>query len=186
MNGQHLDPLSYLIHGLSSRFGPLDDEVRLRSAQDLLSFSRRTGESTDTVLSRFDIVRQRARADGGGATVSTETAALILLRAVGANHTQFQQLTQPFGYWLPSTEQEFLHMTSAIRRLGHIVESHRDNIAIRGRIITGQVRPPVMRQARTKKMAKKLTVPMQVETGPTSRTMVSRTQTVPHPATTTR
>ena len=129
VNGQHLDPLSYLIHGLSSRFGPLDDEVRLRSAQDLLSFSRRTGESTDTVLSRFDIVRQRARADGGGATVSTETAALILLRAVGANHTQFQQLTQPFGYRLPSTEQEFLHMTSAIRRLGHIVESHRDNIA---------------------------------------------------------
>lgn len=129
VNGQQLDPVSYLIHGLSTRFGPLDDEVRLRSAQDLLSFSRRNGETTDTVLSRFDIVRQRARADGGGATVSTETAALILLRAVGVNHTQFQQITQPFGYRLPATEQEFLHMTNAIRRLGHIVESHRDNIA---------------------------------------------------------
>lgn len=129
VNGQQLDPVSYLIHGLSVRFGPLDDEVRLRAAQDLLNFGRRQGEGTDNLLSRFEIVRQRARAEGGGATVSTETASLILLRAVGVNHGQFQQLTQPFGFRLPSNEAEYLQMSSAIRRLGHIVESHRDNIA---------------------------------------------------------
>ena len=129
VNGQQLDPVSYLLHGLSVRFGPLDDEVRLRAAQDLLNFGRRQGEGTDTLLSRFEIVRQRARAEGGGATVSTETASLILLRAVGVNHGQFQQLTQPFGFRLPSNEAEYLQMCSAIRRLGHIVESHRDNIA---------------------------------------------------------
>ena len=84
--GQHLDPLAYLLHGLGSRFGPLDDEVQLRSAQDLLNFGRRAGESTDAILFRFDIVRQRARSDGGGAIVSIETAFLILLRANGVNH----------------------------------------------------------------------------------------------------
>ena len=129
VGGQHLDPLAYLLHGLGSRFGPLDDEVRPRSAQDLLNFSRRAGESTDAILSRFDIVRQRARSDGGGATVSIETASLILLRAIGVNHQQFQQLTQPLGFRLPSNEMEYLQLTHSIRRLGHIVESHRDNIA---------------------------------------------------------
>ena len=129
VNGQQLDPISYLLHGLSVRFGPLEDEVRLRAAQDLLNFTRRNGEGTDNLLSRFEIVHQRARAEGGGATVSTETASLLLLRAVGVNHGQFQQLTQPFGYRLPTNEAEYLIMTSAIRRLGHIVESHRDNIA---------------------------------------------------------
>lgn len=129
VGGQHLDPLAYLLHGLSTRFGPLDDEIRLRSAQDLLNFCRRSGETTDMVLSRFEIVRSRARADGGGATVSIETASLILLRAIGVNHQQFQQLTQPLGFRLPSNEVEYLQLTHSIRRLGHIVESHRDNIA---------------------------------------------------------
>ena len=129
VGAQHLDPLAYLLHGLGLRFGPLDDEVRLRSAQDLLNFGRRAGESIDTILSRFDIVRQRARSDGG-ATVSIETASLILLRANGVNHQQFQQLTQPLGFRLPSNyEMEYLQLTHSIRRLGHIVESHRDNIA---------------------------------------------------------
>ena len=54
---------------LSVRFGPLVDEVRLRAAQDLLNFGRRQGEGTDTLLSRFEIVRQRAQAEGGEATV---------------------------------------------------------------------------------------------------------------------
>ena len=48
---------------------------------------------------------------------------------VGVNHGPFQQLTQPFGFPLPSNEAEYLQMSIAVRRLGHIVESRRDNIA---------------------------------------------------------
>ena len=44
-NGRQQDPVSYLVQGLANRFAWLDDESRLRAAQDLLSFSRRQGES---------------------------------------------------------------------------------------------------------------------------------------------
>ena len=128
-NGVHLDPVSYILQGLASRFAPLDDETRLRAAQELLSFHRRPHESIDGLITRFEIVRSRARQEGGGATVSTETAALLLLRACNCNPEQFQALTQPFGYRLPNTDDEFTRLCAHIRRLGHIVERQPLNIA---------------------------------------------------------
>ena len=128
VNGVQLDPVSYLLHGLSSRFAPLDEESRLRAVQDLLSFTRRNGETVDTLISRFELVRARARTEGGG-MVSIETAALILLRACGVSSEQFQTLTQPFGLRLPNTDLEFSQMEHHLRRMGHIVERFPNNIA---------------------------------------------------------
>ena len=128
VNGQHLDPVTFLLHGLSSRFAPLDEETRLRAAQDLLAFTRRQRETVDTVISRFEITRQRAQSEGGGA-VSIETASLLLLRACGVSSEQFQTITQPLGFRLPTTDMEFHQMTHRIRRLGHIVERFPNNIA---------------------------------------------------------
>ncbi|CAE7719417.1 NPF8.5 [Symbiodinium sp. CCMP2592] len=128
INGRQLDPVSYLLHGLSTRFAPLDEETRLRAAQDLLAFGRRHGETVDALVSRFEITRQRARTEGGGA-LSVETASLLLLRACGVNSEQFQALTQPFGLRMPSTEQEYAQMCHHLRRMGHIVERHPNNIA---------------------------------------------------------
>ena len=128
VNGRQVDPVTFLLHGLSRRFAPLDEETRLRAAQDLLAFSRRPGESVDALMSRFEITRARARTEGGGA-VSVETATLILLRACGVNSEQFQALTQPFGLRMPATEQEYSQMCHHLRRMGHIVERHPNNIA---------------------------------------------------------
>ena len=128
INGVQLDPVSFLLHGLQARFAPLDEETRLRAAQDLLSFNRRQGETVDTLISRFEITRQRARAEGGGA-VSLETASLLLLRACGVSAEQFQALTQPFGYRLPENEAEFSQLGHQLRRMGHIVERFPNNIA---------------------------------------------------------
>ena len=128
VNGVQLDPVSYLLHGLSARFGPLDEESRLRATQDLLSFTRRQGETVDTLISRFELVRARARNEGGG-MVSIETASLILLRACGVSSEQFQTLTQPFGLRLPNTDAEFSRMEHHLRRMGHIVERFPNNIA---------------------------------------------------------
>ena len=128
VNGVQLDPVSFLLHGLSSRFAPLDEESRLRAAQEILSFARRSNETVDTLISRFEITRQRAMNEGGGA-VSIETAALLLLRACGVTAEQFQVLTQPFGLRLPTVDAEFQQMTHHLRRMGHIVERFPHNIA---------------------------------------------------------
>ena len=129
INGQHLDPVSFLIHGLSTRFSPLDDEIRIRAAQDLLQFQRKGNESVDVLITRFETIRSRARAEGGGANVSTESASLILLRAIGVSSEQFQRLTQPFGLRLPNSEAELAQLMHQLRRMGHIIEHHPSNIA---------------------------------------------------------
>ncbi|CAK9099803.1 unnamed protein product [Durusdinium trenchii] len=128
-NGNHLDPVSYLAQGLASRFAPLDDETRLRAAQDLLAFQRRQGETVDALITRFELTRSRARNDGGGAQVSVETGSLLLLRACGVTAEQFQALTQPFGFRLPSNDEQFNALCAHIRRLGHIIERQPLNIA---------------------------------------------------------
>lgn len=129
INGQQLDPVSFLIHGLSTRFSPLDDEIRIRAAQDLLHFQRKGNEAVDVLITRFETIRARARTEGGGANISTESAALILLRAIGVSAEQFQRLTQPFGLRLPNTEAEFAQLSHNLRRMGHIIEHHPANIA---------------------------------------------------------
>lgn len=129
VNGQQLDPVSFLIHGLSTRFSPLDDEIRIRAAQDLLHFQRKGNESVDVLITRFETIRARSRTEGGGANISTESAALILLRAIGVSAEQFQRLTQPFGLRLPNNEAEFAQLTHNLRRMGHIIEHHPANIA---------------------------------------------------------
>ena len=128
INGVQLDPVSFLMHGLSTRFGPLDEENRLQAAQALLTFARRQGETIDTLISRFEITRARAATEGGGA-LSVETSALTLLRACGVSSDQFQALTQPFGLRLPNNEAEFNAMCHHLRRMGHIVERFPNNIA---------------------------------------------------------
>eukprot|EP00971_Amphidinium_carterae_P005781 114420-Amphidinium_carterae.2 len=58
-----VDPLSLLVHDLTSRFAQLEDE----SSNALLGFSRNRGESIDSVHARFKLVRMLAQQEGGGA-----------------------------------------------------------------------------------------------------------------------
>ena len=82
LNGQYYDPVSYLLAGLELRFGNLDEEQRQMAANELHAFRRHQGETTDELLSRYSIVRNRARLEGN-VTQSVEQNANQLLRAVG-------------------------------------------------------------------------------------------------------
>ena len=125
--GVQLDPLSYLVVGLHARFAPLGEETRLQAMTDLLSFGRRGGEGINQVLTRYEIVRQRARTEGLF-VMSTEGCALQLLRACGVSTNQMMQLLQPFNTNLPANEQQLSALFAAMRRMGHITENTPGNI----------------------------------------------------------
>ena len=128
INGIMVDPVSYIVYGLHARFAQLGEESRLVAMTEMLSFSRGPRESINEVLTRYEIVRQRARLEGQF-VMSTEGCALQLLRACGVNTTQLMQLLQPFGTNLPRNEQELSQMANSMRRMGHILENSPGNIA---------------------------------------------------------
>ena len=93
--------------GLELRFGNLDEEQRQMAANELHAFRRHQGETTDELLSRYTIVRNRARLEGNF-TQSVEQNANQLLRAIGVTPEQMVELYTPFGVHPPTTEAEFL------------------------------------------------------------------------------
>ena len=108
VDGRQLDALSYLINGLQTRFAPLAEETALRAISELTGFSRRSGERTDELISRFLTVMHRAR-DRGQMAMNWQGIAWILLRAVGVNGNQLMQLLAPLRGRMPNSEAEFGH-----------------------------------------------------------------------------
>ena len=63
-NGVHVDPVTYVLAGLHARFSPLEEESRLTAMTEMMAFARRPGETINSVLSRYETVRQRAAMEG--------------------------------------------------------------------------------------------------------------------------
>ena len=128
INGQPMDPVSYILYGLEVRFAQLADEARLAAMNELTAFQRRPHESINAVLARYQLVRQRANTDGGF-VMSVEICALKLVRALHVISNQLLHFLEPYGGVFPTTEQQFEHLCSRLRRHGHIVEHSPNNIA---------------------------------------------------------
>ena len=65
VNGVHVDALTFLLHTLAERFGPLGEESRMKAMVEIFNFDRKPGESIDELLTRFDLTRQTAANEGG-------------------------------------------------------------------------------------------------------------------------
>ena len=128
INGVQYDPVSYLLQALHRRFSALEEESRLTAMTEMLAFARRPGETINSLLARYDTVRQRAQAEGQF-VMTVEGCALQILRAVGVGTQHLFTLLQPFGGQLPTTEGQFQQMTMQLRRHGHISEGAPGNIA---------------------------------------------------------
>ena len=74
------DPVTYLLGALQLRFANLEEETRLQSMTEMLAFARRQGEDINALLTRYEVVRQRA-ANEGRFVMSVERSALQILRA---------------------------------------------------------------------------------------------------------
>jgi hypothetical protein len=127
-DGVQLDPVAYLLGALRNRFSALEEEARLSSMTEMLAFQRRPGEHIDSLLARYETVRQRAAVEGQFA-MSIEGCSLQLLRAIGIQSQHLYTLLQPFGGRLPSTDVQFQATTAQLSRHGHISEGFRGNVA---------------------------------------------------------
>ena len=94
---------------------------------ELWAFDKFTREDINTLLARYDLVRERAYKEGNFA-LTWEGASLQLIRACGIGANQFISLTQPFGGRLPTNEEEFYVVQSQIRQTYHIIEGHPGSI----------------------------------------------------------
>ena len=95
---------------------------------EMLAFARRSGESINAMLARYEVVRQRA-ANEGHFVMSIEGCALQILRAAGIHAGQLTTLLHQFGGRLPINENEYQTMITQVRRQGHIQEHSPGNIA---------------------------------------------------------
>jgi hypothetical protein len=128
LNGQRVDGMTYIMNLLGERYGQLGEESRLRAIKDLMEFDRRPQERIDDLITRFEVTRQRA-AEGGNLVMSVEGLTYKLLRSCKVSDHQFMNLLLPTQGRLPQTDREHMNLFSALRRMGHVVEKSKDNIA---------------------------------------------------------
>ena len=96
VNGQPMDPVSYLLGGLETRFAQLADETRLAAMNELTAFQRRPHERINAVLARYQLVRQRANADGGF-VMSVDVCDLQRARVLHVNRSHLLRFLNPYG-----------------------------------------------------------------------------------------
>ena len=139
-NGAMLDTVSFLLSALHARFMALEEESRLTAMTEMLAFARRPGESINSLLARYDAVRNRAATEGQF-VMSVEGCALQILRSVGIGAQHLFTLLQPFQGQLPRDEAQYTQLITQLRRYGHISEGSVGNIASSLHGLFRQARP---------------------------------------------
>ena len=124
---EHVNAVTYLMHQLHSRFGPLDEEIRLKAVHEWNNFRRRPGETISATLTRFEQIQQRAEHDAG-VVQPYETTAYKLLQVLGFSEKEIIEYIKPFGYRMPNSREEYSRMCLDIRRQLRLTEHQPGNI----------------------------------------------------------
>ena len=64
--GPPVDPVTFLLGALHQRFSALEEESRLTCTMEMMAFARKPGENVNSLLSRYETVRQRAALEDVG------------------------------------------------------------------------------------------------------------------------
>ena len=125
---QALTGAAFILHALAQHYMPLEEESNLRSLADLHGFVRLPGDSIDTVLTRFEVIVQRARTRAHIPLQSTHAAWMLLL-ALRIPTEYWVHLLTPFRGALPNTDAEYRQFIEYVRRFGHLAEAGNYSIA---------------------------------------------------------
>ena len=131
MTGQQLTGLMLLVTVLARRYAPLEAENTTKSIAEFLAFRRQPGETIDSLLVRFDILRNRAHARAGFA-INLTGLTWLLLQSLGLGAEQWDRLLAPMGGQMPQNDAEFGGLLKRIRRLFHLKEGRLQHGAAQG------------------------------------------------------
>ena len=98
---------------LQERFGPLGEETVLSAVSEMMGFHRNQGESVDSLITRFNLVKHRAAATGGF-LMTSEGYSWTLLKACGIHPDQMNILLAPLQGRLPITDAELTQLQAYI------------------------------------------------------------------------
>ena len=104
------------------------EESSITAMTEMLAFARRSGENINSLLARYETVRQRAALEGQF-VMTVAGCSLQILKACGMGPQHLFILLQPFQGRLPSTDAQFRELCTQLRRYGHIQEHAPGNIA---------------------------------------------------------
>merc|ERR1712185_732020 len=93
--GEHVDPVTYLLGSLHARFSALEEESTLTAMTEMLAFARKPGENVNSLLARYETVRQRAALEGQF-VMTVPGCSLQIIRACGMGPQHLFILLQPF------------------------------------------------------------------------------------------
>ena len=124
---QQITGLEALIRALSRHYAPLEQELEIHVISELLQFQRHVGEDTDSVINRFNLIRQRAL-DGAGFDMSWVGFAFLLLTVLGIHKSQWPLLLAPTQGALPRDQPQFNAFCQYVRRQGHLTDKGVDPV----------------------------------------------------------
>ena len=122
-----MDPVTYIVAGLHQNFAQFDEENRLQSLSEFLGFHRRSGETINSMLARYELIRTRGQQEGGiGMTVEGYTTQIF--RVLGISTQDMVEYLRPFNGLMPTTEAQFQLLLTNIRRTLRIRENVPGNV----------------------------------------------------------
>lgn len=117
-----LNGLGMLLRTLERRYGATDQETQIHTISELMGFSKLSGESTDQLLARFEVILHRADAIGGIA-LGPQLKAWMILSHLRIPRNSWMTLLSPTMGMLPADLDEFTAFQQYIRRNGHLFDT---------------------------------------------------------------
>lgn len=117
--------LECLLERLETSFGLSAQEQQISSISEFLTFQRQGQETTDQVLTRFELTRTNAQVRGQF-NMSASGVSWMLLKVLHIQIVQWPLILHQFGGNLPSTEAEYRILLAYLRRNGHLYDRNTD------------------------------------------------------------
>ncbi len=120
----HINGTEFLLRQLKRRYNPLDQEVQITAISDIFHFKKHPHETTDVVLSRFELVLNEAE-NNGHVQFEEVLKSWMLLNVLNLPRSTWPMILSPTQGALPQNAAEYNLFVAYIRRNGHLWEEQK-------------------------------------------------------------